>query len=313
MYKRKTLIGKLFLKFTNKTKYKQYKWEYKNYLLKEFSSFLTGDNKLNTADKIIKFCLSHNELNINHSGNIGDIVYALPTIKRIYELTGAAINLYLKTGMPNLFPEFMSHPLGNQRLNQEMVYMITPLIAEQGYVKKCEVYNGQDIQIDLDFFRSNIIPANNTNIGRWCGYVTGVSPQLHKSWLKVSPNQHYSDKIVVARSSRYRNTNIDYSFLKKYDNLAFVGVSSEFHDMRKSIPNIEWVEADDFLKLAQVIAGCKFFIGNQSFPYSIAEGLKIPRILEACYKINNVIPEGENAYDFFFQEHFQSLVEELAR
>jgi hypothetical protein len=39
--------------------------------------------------------------------------------------------------------------------------------------------------------------------------------------------------------------------------------------------------------------------------------LKVPRILEISFEVINVIPEGENGYDFFFQEHFESLVELL--
>ena len=34
--------------------------------------------------------------------------------------------------------------------------------------------------------------------------------------------------------------------------------------------------------MAQIIKACKFFIGNSSLGYDIAEGLKVPRLLEAC-------------------------------
>lgn len=308
---KKSLVEKLWLKYTNRNQYKQYKWESKNYELNEIESFLTGTNRLNTSEKIKKFCLLNAELNINHSGNIGDIIYAMPTIKRIFELTGIHINLFLKLGKSRVLPQFMSHPLGNIMLNQDMVNMLLPLISSQNYIGSCEVYTGQPIHIDLDFFRSQIIPLDRANIARWCGYITGVTPQLWKTWLTISPDTNYENKIVIARSGRYRNSSIDYSFLKVYENLIFIGVSSEYEDMRKSIPNLKWLQVDNFLTLAQIIAGCKFFIGNQSFPYAVAEGLKVPRILEAYYEIPNVIPEGENAYDFFFQEHFEGLVNQL--
>jgi hypothetical protein len=311
-FKKRNLLSKLWLKHTDRTKYKQYKWEYKNYQQDEFINYFTGDERLNTLEKIKEFCSDHPELNINHSGNAGDIIYALPTIKKIYELTGTPVNLYLKIGKPLVLSGYMSHPLGNVMLNQKMVDMLGPLIASQSYINKCETYTDQKIHIDLDIIRSKIIPLDRGNIARWCGYITGVTPSLWQNWLTVEPDTNYADKIIIARSERYRNSSLNYSFLKKYDNLVFVGVKSEYDDMRKAIPDLQWLQVDDFLALARAIAGCKFFIGNQSFPFSIAEGLKIPRILELYYHIANVIPEGENAYDFFFQEHFEALVKELS-
>jgi hypothetical protein len=67
----------------------------------------------------------------------------------------------------------------------------------------------------------------------------------------------------------------------------------------------------NFLELARVIAGCKFFIGNQSFPFAVAEGLKVPRALELCFECPNVIPEGPQAYDFLYQPQFEKIVREL--
>lgn len=67
-----------------------------------------------------------------------------------------------------------------------------------------------------------------------------------------------------------------------------------------------------FLELAEIIAVCKLFIGNQSFPFSIAEGLKIQRILELSTDIINVVPEGKGGYDVLFQYHFESLASDLS-
>lgn len=313
MLKKKSLLAKLWLKKTNRSLYKQYKWEIKNYELHELALFLTGRDRLNTLEKILAFCKTNKQLNINHSGNIGDVIYALPTIKRIYEITGIPVNLYLKLGQPRILPQYMSHPLGSVMLNQKMVDMLAPLVNTQPYIATCEVYNGQAIHIDLDIFRSQTIPLDKANIARWCGYITGVTPTLWQAWLEVVPNAAYLDKIVIARSGRYRNADIDYSFLQKYNNLVFVGIQSEYDDLHKVVPGLQWKEIGDFLELAGIIAGCKFFIGNQSFPFSIAEGLKVPRVLEAYYEMPNVIPEGDHAYDFFFQEHFESLVAQLAK
>ena len=46
--------------------------------------------------------------------------------------------------------------------------------------------------------------------------------------------------------------------------------------------------------------------------YAIAESLKVPRLLEACPEMPYVHPVGKNAYDFYFQEHFENYVKLLS-
>jgi hypothetical protein len=311
MFKKRSTLSKLWLKFSDRSQYKTYKWEYQNYKVAEYSNFLLGSERLTNINAIKALTDSTKHLNVSHSGNAGDIIYALPTLKRIQEITGAKINLYFILGKPLKLSNNLTHPLGNVMLNQNMANMLIPLVAQQPYINQCETYNNQNIHIDLDYFRAGLIRQDRGNIARWCSYITGVSPQLWKKWITVTPSTSFKDSIIIARSSRYRNEIIDYSFLEKYPILKFVGVKDEFLDMKRYLPNLEWVEVGDFFELAKIIAGCKVFIGNQSFPYSIAEGLKTPRILEVCFEVINVVPEGENGYDFLFQDHFESLVEEL--
>jgi ADP-heptose:LPS heptosyltransferase len=51
--------------------------------------------------------------------------------------------------------------------------------------------------------------------------------------------------------------------------------------------------------MAECIASCKFFIGNQSSPFAVAEQLKVPRIVEVYPQAPNVIPTGGLAYDAY--------------
>ncbi|SDR94932.1 hypothetical protein SAMN05216490_0258 [Mucilaginibacter mallensis] len=311
MFKKRNIISKLWLKYTDRAAYVTYKWDLANYGESEQINFLIGSEKLNTTAKINAVINSTGKLNLLHSGNAGDIIYALPTIKKIYETTGVHINLLLKLNQPSKIQAFRAHPLGNVMLNQKMADMLFPLIQSQEYIRTTAVYTNQVIDIDLDYFRAGFIPMNTGNIARWCSYITGFSPDLWKKWLIVTPDTDFSDTIIVARSGRYHNETINYSFINKYNNLKFIGVKSEYDDIKKFIPKIEWIEVEDFLQMARMIAGCKFFIGNQSFPYSIAEALKVPRILEVAFDVINVVPEGENGHDFFLQDHFESLVESL--
>lgn len=313
MFKKKSLLGKYRLKYTDKKAYTRYKWEVANNTKIRYADSVLASGRLTNIDAIKNAAQLNGLLNFSHSGNAGDIIYALPTLKEIHEITGAEINLYLTLGQPLHYTGDKAHPLGNVMLNEKMANMIRPLITSQVYINTCEIYRDQMIHIDLDYFRDGLIPQDKGNIARWCGYITGTNAPLWKPWLNVTADPTLAETIILARSERYRGRAISYSFLNKYANIHFIGVESEYQDMKRFLPDLSWLKVENFLVMAEVIAGCKLFIGNQSFPYSIAEALKIPRILEVSFDVINVMPEGENGYDFLFQDHFESLVERFVR
>jgi hypothetical protein len=311
MFKRKNILSKLWLKHTNRFAYKEYKWDLQNYNNLQFTQYLIGSGKLNTIEKIRAVAQTAGCLNILHSGNAGDIIYALATIKRIHELTGVPVNIFLRLNRPNNLPNYNSHPVGNVMLNDKMAALLIPLIAVQPYIKSCQVFANEEIHIDMDYFRAGLLPMQG-NIARWVGYITGVNAELWRPWLTVEPDLTYANSIVIARSGRYQNTTIDYTYLKNFKNTFFIGIESEYQDIKNYLPGIQWLSVQSFLQMAQIIAGCKFFIGNQSFPFSIAEALKVPRMLELSLEIINVVPEGPYAHDFLLQDHFESLVKYLS-
>ena len=90
-----------------------------------------------------------------------------------------------------------------------------------------------------------------------------------------------------------------------------MGLKSEFEDLKKSITHLEYYNCKDFLELAQIIKACKLFIGNECFAYSVAEGLKAPRLLEASPDFPVVFPVGDKAYDFYPQIHFEEFFKKL--
>ena len=89
----------------------------------------------------------------------------------------------------------------------------------------------------------------------------------------------YNDYVLVNRTYRYKNININYKFLSKYRNIIFVGLENEYKEFVKDVP-CDFITCKDFLEMAQIIAGCKFFIGNQSSPLAIAQALDVPRLGE---------------------------------
>ncbi|GAA4781426.1 hypothetical protein GCM10023231_06180 [Olivibacter ginsenosidimutans] len=308
-------LEKLFLKISNRKAYKKYKREFLEYkTVKDreatLNSFRSEYGVLN-LDAIITIAKKQGSLNFSHAGNAGDIIYALPTIKEIQKHIEQPINLYLILDQPHSLALHYTHPLGSVMLNRKMANMLVPLLSNVEYLTSSAIYEGQRVDITLDSFRELGLQLEKGSIVRWYSYATGVHPDLSSAWLSVRADTTYKSYIVLARSERYRNPHISYSFLKKHKNILFLGIESEYKDILQVIPHIKWKQVEDFKEMAEIIAGCKFFIGNQSFPYSVAEALRVPRILEVCYEAPNVIPEGENGFDFYLQEHFEWLVTKL--
>ncbi|MEO8770344.1 MAG: hypothetical protein ABI402_09680 [Ferruginibacter sp.] len=300
--KKLNIIHKWFLKYTNRPAYINYKAARKNIkLTKDFEEITKNfDHSL----------LNHpyKELTtFKHSGNCGDIIYSLPVVWELAKKGKAAI--YLQTDQRGRYNNY--HPLGNVMLNERMVEMLKPLLLYQPQCKSCEVYNGNEVDYDLDDFRKYVSLQDRGNIARWYFYVYAVFPSLSNPWLIAPKDPSIKDTILIARSHRYRNPHINYSFLQKYSNVKFIGVEEEFLDMKTSIPNLEHKQVNDFLEMATLINSCKLFIGNQSFPFAIAEGLKVNRLLEVYYLSPNVIVEGRGAHDFLYQPQFEKGVEDL--
>ena len=96
-------------------------------------------------------------------------------------------------------------------------------------------------------------------------------------------NSMHSDKDIILRSLRRNNVLISYSFLKKYKNLIFIGLEDEFNELKRQVPNLGFYNCKNFLEMAQIIKGNKFFLGNITFGYCLAEAMKVPRLLECCH------------------------------
>lgn len=248
-------------------------------------------------------------VHFKHFGLIGDIIYAIPAMKAL--AAGKKIHLHLLINQKSLYSKSMKHGNKDKILTEKSVAMLAPLLLAQPEFAVCDILTDQPIDYDLDEFRNYPFDYNTNHICRWYFHMYGISADLGKPWLSVTPDTSYSNEIVIARSFRYRAPGISYSFLQAYPNITFVGLKDEYEDLKKAIPGLKYKAVNDFLEFAQIIAGCCFFIGNQSFPFAVAEGLKVKRILELCFECPNVIPEGKDAYDFCYQPQFEKIVKEL--
>lgn len=228
-----------------------------------------------------------------HSGNIGDIVYSLPTIKHISELTGSKVTLYLVVG------ELMS---------QKLADTIIPLLKHQPYIESVQLYTDQLVDWDLDLFRKVSIRSGHANLGElharaFC-FNTNI---LDKQSLFVDDSLTYNTKkydIVVNRTERYNNPDFPWTELlnESYGaySKCFIGYEPEFIKFKyvHGIENLEFIKVADYLEAAWLIKNSQLFIGNCSSPYAIAETMKHDTIQESCVWCLSCIYKRPNAHYF---------------
>jgi len=257
----------------------------------------------------------------SHTGNIGDVHASIPAMNEFYRKTKRRIILYLVKDIPALYYEGAVHPTKSEdgkqvMLNQKMIDMMIPLLMEQPCIADVKTWDGEEIEVPLGAFRDTYVGMPSFSINRWYFYVyPDMACDLSGVWLNVpdAEKDFAKGKILITRSERYLNHNINYSFLKPYeDDLLFCGTMREYnvftmtHDL-----NIRKLNVNNFLELAQAIKQCKFHITNQTQAFQLSEGQKVPRILELCGPAPTCIPIGEKAYDFFAQEGLESYFHEL--
>ncbi|RLF04543.1 MAG: hypothetical protein DRJ60_06945, partial [Thermoprotei archaeon] len=229
-----------------------------------------------------------------HSGNAGDIIYSLPTVKEL--------------GVKHYVINLNSNPaMGGRGITFETAKALAPLLLAQPYIErvtivKCNVFLEyldpdqpmEGIDYVLDRFRLQDVNKHHLAICHALAF--GIHVNLYEKWLHVDSEEESKDYIVVALTPRYRSLSREFwiEALSALRNIVLLGIPQEYH----CVAGIhgDFVTCKDFLEMAKIIRGAKLFIGNPSLPYAIAEGLKVKRLVELPQQPRNAYPIGENGY-----------------
>ena len=246
--------------------------------------------------------MKKNTLHLAHGGHSGDIIYSLPFAKYLSELHKLTITYHVISNRPTTFHEGAKHPNGEQcNMNNNSYDFIAPLLLSQKYITEVRFTALENLPKDvlkLDYFRE--IPAINQgsgNILSWSRKFFGVQINTEEPWIKLPSKP--SNLIACAFSRRYRNIRLKYKFLDNYNSI-FIGLKDEYEHFKttNNLQNLIHANITNALEMANLIKSSRLFIGNQSFAFSIAEGLKVNRALEVCEICPNVIPSGKGAHDY---------------
>ncbi|MDD5423262.1 MAG: hypothetical protein PHT32_07595, partial [Candidatus Omnitrophica bacterium] len=210
-----------------------------------------------------------------HSGNLGDIIFSLPTI---IALGGG--KLYLSNNTPGIETRVFT--------DKSLEQMIE-LLKTQPYLADVRRYNNEHIDYNLDKFRE--IFACYDHIARWHLKAFSVDFDLSRPWLEnIRPIK--TAEIVVNNTFRDRDVPLNWNILEGLEErCVFAGLEHEYEKFRNVIGlKIPWHPTKDLLEYARVIKGARLFIGNQSLGFALAEAMKVPRILEVHHHCPSCLP-----------------------
>lgn len=255
-------------------------------------------------------------ITFKHSFNAGDLITVLPGIKHICEKNNKKAIVYQRLNLIADYGHNDMHPVtSNGRMvcmDDKMFDMLRPLILKQEYIARFEVWSGQDVDFDFDKTRHNAqMPLPGGDIHKWPSLIfPQLECELGQTWIDVPPNNEIvynelNNLVCINLTERYRNPYVSYHFLREYKSRCmFLGTHDEWASFCKkwTLYGLSYANVNDFLHLAQIIKGCKFFLGNQSFCWHLADAMKVPRILEVCAQYPNTFPTGIDGYSFITQE-----------
>jgi ADP-heptose:LPS heptosyltransferase len=214
-----------------------------------------------------------------HSGDLGDVIFSLPTVRA------------LGGGVLVLGPEMCTPVKARVPVNSIAFRNIAPLLAEQPYLRKV-IYSEcmpEGIRYDLNewrllyfHLRGHPSVADSKNLCRAHLAAFGLDHSHEQlKWMHVD-HPVAAAEVICNRNLRCPNPKFPWpKILATYKGkTAFVGTSKEYLQFCTEFGEIPYVKTVSLLDVARVIAGCRLFVGNQSCPYAIAEGLKVNAIQE---------------------------------
>ena len=220
-------------------------------------------------------------MKFKHSGGRGDIVYALPAIKRLGGGT-----LYIDVSRSEL-----SSPISSTDVS-----LFSELLCGEDYIERVESWTSQRYDVDLDDFRLHL--TRRRHLAESHALVIGRSVDLSVPWLDAGRfTSHGVAEIIVSRTPRFHGF-VDWRTLSPFqDKVAFVGTRKEYTRFQLETGlAIRYEVTSSYVDLVKVILGSSLFVGNQSFPFSLAEAFKHPRVLEIFPDVPNCMPHGANAH-----------------
>lgn len=212
-----------------------------------------------------------------HSGDLGDIIYSLPTVKTL----GGGV-LYLDPEGGRSDPSVQKQSIEKKtKLTKTSIDFIAPLLKQQSYIKDVFIWKGEKVDYNLDLFREKYMsPTRRSKQGNLLDVHLDTFNlkewDFNNFWLEINDFITLDRKIIIARSPRYQSS---FGWLQgiKFllrDHGIFVGLPKEHEYFEWTFDiKLPYQKVNDALELARIIKGSEKFISNATFALSLGVGM----------------------------------------
>lgn len=223
---------------------------------------------------------NHMTSRFKHSGDVGDIIMSLPTIKAL-----GGGDLYLDPLGGKNEPLVQGTDQGDTtKLNFNSIENLKELLQIQPYIKSIKNYVNHRVDYNLDEFRKHI-KFNNLADSHLAAFNLDFKHRDEK-WITLQKLNKVKP-IIISRSCRYQGNHGYWGFFCKQTNMndcLFLGHEKE-HDIFEYTFNVkvDYLKTKTLIEAAEIIGGAELVVCNQNALYCIAEGLK-KKIVQEVYR-----------------------------
>ncbi len=226
-----------------------------------------------------------------HSGNAGDVIYSLPAVRAL--------------GIRHLVLNVYRDPKPFRELTEQNARALAPLLLAQDYLDRVTLVTaGVPLEsvdpacIDVDYILDRF---RNEDIGRvhlMYAHAKAVHAEIdvNAPFLRVSAETPEASEVVLALTPRYRDLTDEFlrDLMLYFDDILILAIPGEWRSVAGIPGRVR--RCADFLEMARLIQQAGVFIGSPSLASAIAEGLKVPRIIDLPLDLPNAFPLGPNGY-----------------
>lgn len=219
-------------------------------------------------------------INFVGGGMMGDFLQQLYAVKSICEQRGVKANLYISKDYGDVFT------LGVDKAYQDLL----ELMLHQSYITSFQTSSepADESFINLSSWRE----AAATDFATTGAYNTCWSEMLSKQfnfpipteykWLNaINRNPETEGRVLVHRSKhRWGGFRWEEVLNKIGEEVIFITSNPKEIDIFPVKTNVKLLVVNTIAEMASALASCRYFIGNQSAPFSLASALDIPRMVE---------------------------------
>lgn len=213
-----------------------------------------------------------------HSGDLGDVIYSLPTVRAL--------------GGGFMHPCDMPGVVTGHGMTHDRFLALAPLLRQQDYITAVAWHEPgpHPDRVDLNKFRSMGFDLHRQNLADNYLIANGL-PTSHRDTPWLEAPKMFFESVVISRSARYHNAKFNWrNVLERFGrNAIFVGTPAEHVAFVVEFGSVPYAHTPTLLDAASIINAADLFIGNQSCPLAIAHGLGKCVIIECCLYCPNCI------------------------